>query len=186
MTRAVWEPAAAAEPVAPTFGSERLPPRMWEKMRVTDSGCWEWTAARYANGYGMTNVRRQLWRPHRLVYLVFTGPIPDGADLDHYMWPDGGCIGRACALHTRPATRRENLLRGEGVTALHATKKHCPREHAYEGSNLYIDPTGGRRCRECRRITDAARSAGVPVGMAGHVEQQRAFLASRPRWASST
>lgn len=154
-----WEPTPATSPTEPAFGSDRLPQRMWGKMAITESGCWEWTAARYPNGYGMTNVGRRLWRIHRLVYLVFTGPIPDGADLDHYLWPDGGCVGRACALHTRPASRRENLLRGEGVTARNAAATRCPRGHAYEGENLYVSPKGDRRCRECRRITDAARAA---------------------------
>jgi hypothetical protein len=30
-------------------------------------------------------------------------------------------------------------------------KTHCPKGHPYEGVNLYVDPTGRRRCRTCIR-----------------------------------
>jgi hypothetical protein len=33
------------------------------------------------------------------------------------------------------------------------TKTHCPKGHIYEGDNLYIDPKGNRRCRECKRLS---------------------------------
>lgn len=32
-----------------------------------------------------------------------------------------------------------------------ALKSHCPHGHPYSGDNLYIDPKGNRRCRQCRR-----------------------------------
>ncbi len=31
-------------------------------------------------------------------------------------------------------------------------KTHCPRGHPYSDSNLYVDPKGNRRCRECKRL----------------------------------
>lgn len=126
-------------------------------MRVTDAGCWEWTGALYPGGYGMVWGGDKLWRAHRLVYVTHVGPVPGGRDLDHYLWPDGGCVGRACALHTRPASRRENLLRGQGLTARNRAVEECPAGHQYAGANLYVDPDGGRRCRECKRQLDRAR-----------------------------
>lgn len=32
-----------------------------------------------------------------------------------------------------------------------AVKTHCPKDHPYDGENLYIDSRGHRQCRECRR-----------------------------------
>jgi hypothetical protein len=47
---------------------------------------------------------------------------------------------------------RENLLRGEGPSAVHAKKSHCPAGHTYDGDNLYVHPTKGQRiCRACGR-----------------------------------
>lgn len=155
--RAPWCPVVATEPIPFEYGAPMLPERIWSKIRVTDSGCWEWTACKYFNGYGQTWAGERLWRIHRLVYTVFVGPIPDGYDLDHYLWPDGGCVGPACGLHTRPVTRWENLLRGQTMTARNRALEACPRGHPYAGPNLYVDPGGGRRCRECRRILDRLR-----------------------------
>lgn len=38
-------------------------------------------------------------------------------------------------------------------------KTHCPRGHPYSGHNLYVDPKGFRRCRQCKR---EGRPAGKP------------------------
>jgi hypothetical protein len=35
-------------------------------------------------------------------------------------------------------------------------KSHCPFGHPYEGENLYRDPKGNRRCRECKRLARAS------------------------------
>ena len=60
--------------------------------------------------------------------------------------------------HLEPVTVRENLLRGEGPSALHAKKTHCPQGHPYAGDNLYIHPTRGLRyCRTCGRERAAAK-----------------------------
>lgn len=32
------------------------------------------------------------------------------------------------------------------------SKTHCPKGHPYLGENVYIDPKGNRRCRECKRL----------------------------------
>ena len=35
--------------------------------------------------------------------------------------------------------------------ATNAAKTHCPQGHPYEGDNLYVNPRGQRKCRECLR-----------------------------------
>jgi hypothetical protein len=143
-------PSAPANPVPRVHGSPVLPARIWAKLRVTDSGCWEWTGKRI-NGYGQVFAGGTMVYVHRLAYTVFVGEIPDNHDLDHYLWPDGDCIGPPCALHTRPATRRENTLRSAGFTSWNLAKEHCPAGHPYSGDNLYLNKKGYRDCRTCRR-----------------------------------
>lgn len=143
-------PVAPGEPIPLVHGSAVLPARVWVKLRITDSGCWEWTGQRL-DEYGQVFAGGTTWYVHRLVYTVFIGDIPDRHDLDHYRWPDHGCIGPACALHTRPVTRRENTLRSGGFSAWNLAKEHCPAGHPYAGDNLYINALGYRDCRICRR-----------------------------------
>jgi len=45
----------------------------------------------------------------------------------------------------KPETRRENLLAGKGIAAIHAAKTHCPEGHPYD-----VKWAEGRRCRQCR------------------------------------
>jgi hypothetical protein len=62
------------------------------------------------------------------------------------------CISRACCNvdHLEEVTSKENVLRGNGLTALNARKTHCLNGHKLSGDNLYI-ACGKRHCKECRR-----------------------------------
>lgn len=56
--------------------------------------------------------------------------------------------------HLRIGTVAENLrdMYSKGRNVNHqARKTHCPQGHPYEGDNLYVKPSGGRRCRACER-----------------------------------
>lgn len=156
--RSRWIVVPALEPRPYSFEDPALPPRIWSRLRVTEDGCWEWTGrTRGDDGYGQTMCDYQLWQVHRLVYTVFTGAIPAGMDMDHYLYPDDGCIGPSCALHTRPVARRENNLRSGCVSAINLAKTHCLRGHPLSGDNVYIMKNGGRDCRACARVRRAAR-----------------------------
>lgn len=80
------------------------------------TGCWNWTAALYSNGYGHYTDggkyhRRDLLAHRWLWEEVFFFPLPREIDLDHL------CRNRACVRpeHLLPATRSQNLKRGVGV-----------------------------------------------------------------------
>lgn len=128
--------------------------RFAEKVALTDSGCIEWVGGLNGVGYGQFYVGKKAHGDtgktyaHRWSYEYHVGPIPDGLHLDHL------CRNRACVNpeHLEPVTVRENLLRGEGPSAVHAKKTHCPEGHPYAGDNLYVNPTKGiRQCRACGR-----------------------------------
>ena len=65
----------------------------------------------------------------------------DECDRPHY------CRGW-CERHYR--TTRENLLRGETITARNAAKTHCVRGHPFDEQNTRY-ALGGRICRTCKR-----------------------------------
>ena len=130
---------------------------LFDKFTVGD-GCWEWTASINGSGYGEFMSRR--WPKatrlaHRLVYMLLVGDIPDGLDLDHL------CRNRRCVRpsHLEPVTRRENLLRGNTVTARNALATHCVNGHEFDASNTHTLPDGKRRCRACNRDSERRRRA---------------------------
>lgn len=42
------------------------------------------------------------------------------------------------------------------VSRHNSTKTHCPAGHKYTKSNTYLDPSGRRRCRQCKRDNQRA------------------------------
>lgn len=44
--------------------------RFWSKVRIGGPGCWEWTAYRNANGYGMAFIKSKMHRAHRVAFAM--------------------------------------------------------------------------------------------------------------------
>lgn len=132
----------------------KMPARFLSKIRVLENGCWEWLACQVTPGYGGFVHERRLTRSHRVSYILAVGPIPDGLVMDHFLYPEKGCLGPICCnpRHVRPVTQRENILRSTGMSARHAAKTQCPQGHPYDAENTFVDNRGIRHCRECGRI----------------------------------
>lgn len=115
--------------------------------RVGD--CWEWTGVLSDNGYSRFYMNGSMHYGHRVSFEHFTGPIPDGLEIDHL------CRNRKCVNpdHLDAVTRRVNLLRSpifRGNVQANAT--HCPSGHPYDEENTYRIPGRSHRlCRTCRR-----------------------------------
>lgn len=150
-----------------------LSQRFWPKVEK-GSGCWIWKGASDALGYGRIVIAPNTWQvAHRVSYRLVKGEIPEGLQLDHL------CRNPSCVNpdHLEPVTCRENLLRGEGVTAKRAQQTHCNQGHEYTSENTVVLPGGrrGRRtCLTCRRTRQRAgyyrRRYGIqsnlPIGKA--------------------
>jgi hypothetical protein len=54
--------------------------------------------------------------------------------------------------HLEPVTLRENILRGESLSARRARQTHCKHGHEFTAANTYVTVKGQRYCRACDRI----------------------------------
>ncbi len=130
---------------------ESLLRRLWFCPPTTmPTGCIEFTGSIDVAGYGRIHKDGRPQRPHRVAYELVNGPIPDGMQLDHL------CRNRACVNpgHLEPVSCRENLMRGEGPSALNAVKTQCAHGHTFDPDNTYYAPNGHRGCRQCRKEAD--------------------------------
>jgi hypothetical protein len=129
--------------------------RFWSRVDTRQDGCWMWTGAHSAAGYGYFRLHGRMLRAHRVSYELAVGPIPDGLTLDH-LCRNPSCVNPA---HLEPVTMRENTMRGTGPSAKNAIKTHCYRGHPFDEANTFHTPKGERTCRTCRRATDRALKA---------------------------
>lgn len=133
---------------------ERL---LQERIRVTETGCWEWLRSRTPEGYGRWVVDGRERKAHRVAYELYVGSIPDGLELDHV------CRNCACCnpAHLEPVTHRENLLRGNSPSAQAARKTHCSNGHEFDDANTRIGRSGRRECRACERERSRRKRAAA-------------------------
>lgn len=131
--------------------------RFWAKVDATGD-CWEWTGARYSNGYGEFMVTAGASAlAHRFAWERLVGPIPKGLELHH------NCRNRVCLNpdHLEVVTRREHCRRGylnlSGLltkTQQQRAQTHCLHGHEYTPGNTHRRrTTGRRRCRACDRVS---------------------------------
>ncbi|MFC7450866.1 HNH endonuclease signature motif containing protein [Rhodococcus daqingensis] len=108
-----------------------------------------WTGPRNSKGYGIVRLAGQEVKAHRVAWALTYArdPHPELV-LDHL------CRVPSCVNvdHLEEVTNPENVLRGNGPTAINAAKLECDRRHLLAGENLYINSRGERICRICHRF----------------------------------
>ena len=137
-----------------------------------NSGCWLWLASLDTHGYGHIGIAGRIRQAHRISFLHFMGPIPQGRELDHL------CRVRSCVnpRHLEPVTKSTNQKRGIAGATLQASrlaKTHCRNGHEYSGMNLILK-NGYRQCRECHNINNRKHYANK-MACAPQEDQQRLF-----------
>lgn len=111
-----------------------------------DTDCWEWTGAKTAAGYGVSQWDGKVQYVHRVV-----ADAPIDLVVDHL------CRNRGCfnPRHLEVVTDWENRARGEAKAAVAMRDDTCWRGHALDAANTYLKANGMRNCKVCRR--DAVR-----------------------------
>ncbi len=83
-----------------------LKARIFNKCRMSDTGCWIWTGPDNGKGYGVFYIGTKNRHAHRISYEVFKGPIPEGLHILH------ACDNPACVnpAHLRTGTQKDNAI----------------------------------------------------------------------------
>jgi hypothetical protein len=149
--------------------------RLLAHRRIDENGCWIWTGSYNRRGYGWISFRNQKWLVHRLFFLLFNGPIPDGHVVDHL------CGHPACCnpLHLDAVTSAINNRRAahpRGVQHYLGRLTHCKRGHPLSADNVQYHIINGRPQRRCRACA-AIRTAECRARKKGSSAAPQAFAA---------
>lgn len=126
------------------------------------AGHWYWTGHINPNGYGYIGLGGRsagAVTAHRAAHMLFIGPIPEGAVVDHL------CRVKHCVnpAHLEAVSQAENMRRGNASFAVALSNRrrgeamtHCKKGHEYTAENTSYEVRGGnrrpsRRCITCRR-----------------------------------
>lgn len=125
---------------------------------TADGPCVPWPGALQREGHGVVGFRaagkKRMTGAHRFVWLASGRVIPDGLTIDHachdpLTCPGGRtCLHRRCVnvAHLRLATMKEQLANSTKLN-----RDTCGTGlHPWIDDNIYVDPTGRRKCRPCR------------------------------------
>lgn len=135
--------------------ARRVPDMAYQRVELSDSGCWLWTGKVGKNGYGRVHHPAGELYAHRLFFTYYFGLPADGLQLDHL------CRVRRCVSpdHLEAVTARENVLRGQSACAENAQKDECVHGHSLADAYVLTRRNGERVCRECSRQRGAVARA---------------------------
>lgn len=91
-----------------------------KKIKLSNSGCWNWTASVSNLGYGVCSYNGGQAAAHRFSYVYFNGEIPDGMDVLH------SCDNASCVnpSHLSVGTHQQNMI--DRAVRLRGAKKLNP------------------------------------------------------------
>ncbi len=182
--------------------ADRVRARFWSKVDRTGpapmarpdlGGCWIWTGATVKGGYGTFRVQGRPVSAYGFAHSLLIGPPPPGLVPDH-LCKVTGCVKVVAddrgPAHIEWVTVRENILRGDGPTAINARKTHCIHGHEFTPENTYVAASGRRSCRACHNRTmrdfkQAKRAQKLGSAREDHLDDAGPAQPSPEEWKSS-
>lgn len=140
--------------------------RFFSFVRPSDSGCWEWSGARDADGYGRFRYDGEMRRAHRVAYLLFVADAGAEHVLHHCDNPP--CVNPAHLYAGNDSDNirdmmergRDNFARGEDSGAAKLTWEQvrtirllADQGHSYVSIAQRFGVTGANVSSIVRRLT---------------------------------
>ena len=90
---------------------------LYKNIDIDSKGCWNFLGSINYNGYGLTKYSGRRRSVHRLSWMIYNGPIPDGKHICHH------CDNKKCInpKHLYCGTHADNM---KDVTARKRHPKH--------------------------------------------------------------
>ena len=128
--------------------------KIFDKISIDKiTKCWNWIGKLNNTGYGYSIFNGNQELTHRLMYALYITPIPKGLPwkipvINHI------CNNRSCCnpKHLELTSLKNNILKGNGPTAINARKIYCLNNHLLPIKSNRRD--GGRRCLICQKAKD--------------------------------
>jgi len=107
---------------------------------VPESGCWLWSGATYASGYGAFRRKGKNYLTHRVAYEQAFGPVPDGMLICHRCDVRSCCNPSHLFVGTYTDNNRDMGKKGRAVTPS-MSQTHCKNGHEL-ANNRYVEQSG--------------------------------------------
>jgi hypothetical protein len=94
----------------------RTEKKFWDKARAdTRDGCWNWTAYKDKDGYGIITLHGKSYRAPRFAYMLENGEVDDSLQVLHTC-DNPSCVNpRHLRLGTNADNVRDRESKGRGV-----------------------------------------------------------------------
>ena len=132
--------------------------RLWGHLKVTDTGCAEWTRSTTTKGYGCIQFKERLALTHRVAWELTNGPIPEGLCVCHRCDNPPCCNPEHLFLGTYADNIHDMIAKGRGRNQ-NAGKAYCKYGHAFDEENTVTSANGRRHCRICMKVLGARANA---------------------------
>lgn len=134
--------------------SQRDLNRFHSGYSISDSGCWNWHRSTVGAGYGRMLVQGKLIRAHRLSFAIHNkiDPLPF---LVCHSCDNPACVNPAHLWRGTVLDNTRDMLSKGRHSRQQKSTTGCIR-CGHDRSDDYVDRRGGRRCRNCQKIRDAA------------------------------
>lgn len=143
--------------------------RFWPKVAITSdlTDCWEWTAAKDYDGYGIIQIAGRAARAHIYAYTREHGLVPKGMLVCH------ACDNPSCvnSEHLFLGTPKDNMVdrdtKGRG---------RCCRGEEQGGAKLSWEKVKYIRAQTGRTRRELANKFGVNIGTIGKILRNERWL----------